>query len=302
MRILTLRRAALILGAATLACSLSSCGGGGSSGALPTVSGAFGTTPKITFPGSSAPTTLKTKVLKQGTGAVVKSGQLLVANYVGQIWGGKVFDSSFARHLASSFPIGLGKVIPGWDDTLVGEHAGTRLLLVVPPVDGYGPTGNPQAGITGKDTLVFVIDVIASYSEGAVSHPSGSINTSVDGIGVIWQPKGPPNLELGASASFPKKKPAVTILSKGKGHKVRPGLVVLEYVVINGKTGALLQSTWKNALPDAEPVGDPAAPSILDEFKGIPIGSRVLLRIPKTKSGGPYVLAVNIVAEPGFLT
>ena len=55
------------------------------------------------------------------------------------------------------------QLIPGWDKGLVGQHIGSRVLLVIPPADGYGKTGNPQAGIKGTDTLVFVVDVLGAY-------------------------------------------------------------------------------------------------------------------------------------------
>ena len=56
--------------------------------------------------------------------------------------------------------IGAGQVIPGWDKTLVGQKIGSRVLLVVPPKEGYGSKGSSQAGIKGTDTLVFVVDIL----------------------------------------------------------------------------------------------------------------------------------------------
>ena len=60
------------------------------------------------------------------------------------------------------FPIGVQQVIPGWDKALVGQKIGCRVLLVVPPADGYGAKGNPQAKIKGTDTLVFVVDILGA--------------------------------------------------------------------------------------------------------------------------------------------
>jgi len=53
-------------------------------------------------------------------------------------------------------------VIAGFDEGLVGQTVGSRVLLVIPPDKGYGPEGNPQAGIGGTDTLVFVVDLLAT--------------------------------------------------------------------------------------------------------------------------------------------
>ena len=57
--------------------------------------------------------------------------------------------------------LGSGQVIAGWNQGLAGQRVGSRVLLVVPPRLGYGKAGNPPA-ITGKDTLVFVVDILAA--------------------------------------------------------------------------------------------------------------------------------------------
>ena len=57
-----------------------------------------------------AVSSLESKVLVSGNGTQVKKGSLLVANYVGQIWRGKVFDSSFSRNQLAPFPIGVNQV------------------------------------------------------------------------------------------------------------------------------------------------------------------------------------------------
>lgn len=134
-------------------------------GALPTVSGALTSKPVIAIPKTAAPTALSTTTLIQGSGAVTASGNELVVQYVGQIWAtGKEFDSSWSRSQPAGFSIGVGEVIPGWDKALVGVKVGSRLLLVVPPADGYGSAGQSAAGISGTDTLVFVVDILGAYA------------------------------------------------------------------------------------------------------------------------------------------
>src|SRR5580698_8414907 len=165
--------------------------------AIPSVTGGFNQTPKITFPKKAAPTTLQISYLHRGNGAKVVAGELLVANYLGQIWGGKVFDSSFSRKQLSGFPIGVGEVIPGWDKTLVGVPIGSRVLLVVPPVDGYGTTGNSSAGITAKDTLVFVVDVVAAYGKTALAQANPVVlHTKEGGVSVAAKGNGQPTITI----------------------------------------------------------------------------------------------------------
>jgi len=133
------------------------------SSSLPAVSGAAA--PKIAIPrGEKPPTSLISQMVVKGDGPAVTKGQLLVSQYTGVLWrDGKTFDSSWDRGQPASFGIGVGQVIKGWDEGLVGKPVGSRVLLVIPPGKGYGKSGAPQASIRGDDTLVFVVDVIGAY-------------------------------------------------------------------------------------------------------------------------------------------
>ncbi|WP_426244569.1 FKBP-type peptidyl-prolyl cis-trans isomerase [Nocardioides sp. LHG3406-4] len=105
---------------------------------------------------------LITKTVK-GDGAVVKKGQTIYVNYLGQTYkGDKPFDESYSAGSPVSFPIGVGQVIKGWDDALVGQTVGSRMILAIPPDLGYGAQGNKDAGIKGTDTLYFVVDILAA--------------------------------------------------------------------------------------------------------------------------------------------
>ena len=60
---------------------------------------------------------------------------------------------------ACSPSLGAGKVIAGWDKGLIGKTVGSRVLLVVPPAEGYGAKGSPPL-IGPQDTLVSVVDIL----------------------------------------------------------------------------------------------------------------------------------------------
>src|SRR4051812_27903681 len=120
--------------------------------------------PTITLPEGAAPTTLVVQPLIQGTGPAVTAGQTISVNYTGIIWpGGKQFDSSWDNGGPASFTVGAGKVIPGWDEGLVGQNVGSQVLLVIPPDKGYGSAGQTDAGISGTDTIVFVVDILDAF-------------------------------------------------------------------------------------------------------------------------------------------
>jgi len=131
---------------------------------LPTVTYDAKGTPKITVPRTDAPKKLVVQQLIKGTGPAVKAGQTLSAAYAGAIWAtGKEFDSSYRRGSPLEGPIGVGQLVPGFDKGIVGQPVGSRVLLVLPPAEGYGKSGQPQAGIKGTDTLVFVVDILDAY-------------------------------------------------------------------------------------------------------------------------------------------
>jgi peptidylprolyl isomerase len=115
--------------------------------------------PTITVPKTAAPTSLVVQNLVDGTGPEVKAGQTLTVHYTGVVWAdNSVFDSSWAKGSPATFPIGTGGVIPGWDKGLVGKKVGSRVLLVVPPTDGYG--AQVKGNIPASSTLVFVVDIL----------------------------------------------------------------------------------------------------------------------------------------------
>lgn len=105
---------------------------------------------------------LRVSQLINGEGPVVKKGDIIVVDYLGQTYQGKEpFDQSYNAEPAS-FGIGIGAVIEGWDQALVGKTVGSRVILSIPPDLGYGEAGNKQAGIEGDDTLFFIIDILGA--------------------------------------------------------------------------------------------------------------------------------------------
>jgi peptidylprolyl isomerase len=116
---------------------------------------------QITVPKTAAPTRLVVQPMIKGAGAVVKDGNSIKLSYTEVLWrNGESFGASLTFGGARKVVIGRGNVIPAWDKGLVGQTVGSRILLVVPPAEGFGTKGvPPQVGPT--DTTVFVIDILA---------------------------------------------------------------------------------------------------------------------------------------------
>ncbi len=118
--------------------------------------------PSIEIPdGYQAPSDLVVQPLIKGDGAEVESGQTVTFQYSGWLTDGTQFDSSWANGSAFTTQIGVGSVIDGWDQGLVGQTVGSQVLLVIPPDLGYGDTD--AGSIPAGSTLIFVVDILAAY-------------------------------------------------------------------------------------------------------------------------------------------
>ncbi|MFI0422723.1 FKBP-type peptidyl-prolyl cis-trans isomerase [Spongiactinospora sp. 9N601] len=110
-----------------------------------------------------APKELVAETVIKGDGPAVKSGETILVQYTGKIWGSDTeFDSSWTKGKPVFFQVGTGKVIKGWDQGLVGVPVGSRVLLSIPPDLGYG--NKDQGDIKANSTLVFAVDVLGAYN------------------------------------------------------------------------------------------------------------------------------------------
>jgi peptidylprolyl isomerase len=116
--------------------------------------------PEIDFPGDTPPAELVVEDIEVGTGAEATAGAQISAHYVGVAWStGEEFDASWNRGEPLSFTVGVGQVIQGWDQGLLGMKVGGRRKIVIPPHLGYGDRGAGGA-IKGGETLIFVVDLV----------------------------------------------------------------------------------------------------------------------------------------------
>jgi FKBP-type peptidyl-prolyl cis-trans isomerase FkpA len=106
----------------------------------------------------SGPSELVIEDVVVGTGAAAASGDTLTVNYVGTLLNGTKFDSSIDAGQPLTFRLGVGAVIAGWDQGLVGMRVGGKRRLTIPPTLAYG---NRQVGaIPPNSTLRFEVDLL----------------------------------------------------------------------------------------------------------------------------------------------
>ncbi|WP_406446678.1 FKBP-type peptidyl-prolyl cis-trans isomerase [Streptomyces sp. NBC_01613] len=136
-------------------------------GPLPAITAGtkFGEKPTIAKGTGDPSKNMAVRTVIAGGGQTVAENDYVQAHYVGQIWNtAKVFDNSYDRKAPLVIQLAQGSIIDGWRYGLTGKKAGSRVEMSVPPTWGYGTEGNSQAGIKGTDTLVFVVDVQATFN------------------------------------------------------------------------------------------------------------------------------------------
>ena len=113
------------------------------------------------------PTGLYVQDVEVGEGARADSGDIVTVHYTGRLPSGVTFDSSRERDRPFEVALGYGRVIPGWDQGIVGMRVGGTRRLVIPPAMAYGESG--QGPIPGNATLIFdveLLDVVNRTPEG----------------------------------------------------------------------------------------------------------------------------------------
>jgi peptidylprolyl isomerase len=228
------------------------------SGPTTTVAGAL-PKPQVKIPATS-PTELVITDLTKGTGPAAADGDTVIVHYVGvRSADGTEFDNNYDSGASLSVTLGVGQVIKGWDQGLIGVQPGGRRQLDIPTALAYGDS--PQGTIIQKgDALSFVIDVVT-----VIPKPD---------------PASAPNITIPPTPNQPTQ--TFTDLIVGTGAAIQPGqTVALQLLAFSAADGKQIDSSWASGTPlTFIPGAGQLPPGLEKAVDGMKVGGRRQVVIP----------------------
>ena len=103
-------------------------------------------------------------MIKEGVGAQATAGKTVSVHYTGKLADGTKFDSSHDRNAPIEFPLGEGRVIPGWDEGIALLKVGGKATFIIPPSLAYGERGAGGV-IPPNATLIFEVELMGVKQE-----------------------------------------------------------------------------------------------------------------------------------------
>jgi peptidylprolyl isomerase len=231
--------------------------------------------PKVKIP-ATLPTKLVITDLTEGTGRAAATGDQVTVHYVGvRSADGTEFDNSFDRGQPFPVPLGIGQVIKGWDQGLVGAKAGGRRQLDIPADLAYGDSPPPSGVIKAGDALTFVVDIVSVEDAPPAPKPLPATVAANE-----------PKLSIAGGANVTKT--VIEDLVAGSGDAVKVGdMLAVQIQAFRGDTGQQIDSTWKS--PTAIALSTNPKETIAGLANGVigmKVGGRRQLKIPFAEGFG----------------
>jgi peptidylprolyl isomerase len=273
---------------------LAGCGGGSTPQDLPTVSGAVGEQAAITIPhGVTAPTSVVSSVLMQGNGAQLANGDAVVVNYTLMDWtGAKLIGSTYSTdktpNKTQEFVLGSSTSLTSWNQVLPHVTIGSRVEIVTPPSGAFGANGATAYGITGKDDLIYVLDVVGAYP--GTADITGTMAAQTDaGLPKVSGNPGAaaPTVTIPTGTAAPTTATS-KVLIPGSGARIATDQrLMVQYVGVDWNTGKQFDSSFAQKQITSFVFGSTTVISGWNTgLAGRHVGDRVLLVIPAAAAYG----------------
>lgn len=220
--------------------------------------------------GENAVTTasgLKYVVIKEGTGAMPKPGDLVKVHYTGTLQDGTKFDSSYDRGEPIQFVLGRGQVIPGWDEGIGLMKVGGKSKLIIPPNLAYGEKG-----------------------AGGVIPPNATLNFDVELVAAEPGPPPPPEAPTKVNeADYTTTKSGLKYydLKEGSGDSPKKGQMATVHYTGWLEDGKMFDSSLTRGQPFSFPVGaGQVIPGWDEGVASMKVGGKRQLKIPANLAYG----------------
>lgn len=283
-KVVLVRRILLIAVAASLV--LAGCGKGDSDGGgLDDVKVSSAKSPKVTVDKGFTTAKTTSKVIKKGGGDALAEGDAVKVNYVavnGRT--GKQFDSSFKSAKPITVTLSETAVLPGFVKGLEGQKVGSRVLVAIPPKDGFGQA-QKQLDIKKNDTMVFLFDIVSKVPT-EVTGAAKKLPADVPQI-VLDADKHPSKFAKTSKTDDKVTKESAHIVIQGTGDKLAEGqTLTAQYVGQVYPDGDVFDESWSSSARSFQVGTGQLIKCWDDQLVGQRIGSRVVLVCPGDKAYG----------------
>jgi peptidylprolyl isomerase len=258
------------------------CAASGAESDAVSVTGDFGSLPTVDFDAPLEPETTQVSIVSAGSGDEVPYPSVVSVDYsfYNGTTGDVIESTNYTPGEEAVFVLEDSQLLAGLLKTIECANVGSRVAGVVTADDGFGDDGLEDYGISGGDSLVFVVDVVA-----AADRASGEAQDPVDGMPTVkLADDGAPTVTIPDDYELPTSTQS-SVLIKGDGAQVQStDSVYIQYQGINAETGEIFDQTWGSA-----PYGGSASGFITgftNSLVGQTVGSQLLMVIPPADGYG----------------
>jgi peptidylprolyl isomerase len=256
-----------------------------------TITGEVGDRPKVEIDAPVEIDKTQAQVITAGEGdPVVEGEQTLLHIDVYNATTGKEAVNTYEEGQPVPVQMSDDQFFPSLIDQLVGKPSGSRVAVAAVPKDAYAAAGAPQIGISGKDNVLFVIDVMSVAPTDVLDGPEGEAPAEVpqDIPGVVEEDGKVTGLSFENAPGQPSKELEVVTLIEGEGEPVRKGsLVTFDYLGQIYGTDKVFDESYSGE-PRTFTVGAGQLIKAWDEgLVDVKKGSRVLIIAPPEFGYGP---------------
>lgn len=236
---------------------------------------------------------MESDVLEQGSGQQLANGDAVVVDYTLMDWtGAKLIGSTYsttgAPNKTQEFVLGSASALPSWNQVLPKVKVGSRVEIVTPPAGAFGANGATAYGITGKDDLVYVLDVVGAYPGKADITGTQPVQSDPALPKVAGNPgTGKVSITLPEGVDPPAKLVS-RVLVHGSGAKLETGQrLMVQYEGVDWTTGKAFDSSFgKGQIASFVFGSDTVISGWNSGLAGAHVGDRLLLVLPAKDAYG----------------